>query len=1416
MKKSIFSVIWAMIISSLFFGNPVSSQTATINQEFQPNYLINDSWDAILDDFVKLEALSKVGKDPDENIFFDLNQNFQKVFPNLSQKKTYKIVYEQCNILSEDLMEDYSYTSFTNFQNNCQKEINKVMKEINSNFTIKANVKVQPSWWPAPLTVTLDGRESTDPSADTIPSDNFFWWYKDNKGIDREIGKWSVLYYTFKEEGKYYVHLTVRSANNLTEWVLDGSKTFTIDVTPKSANLVVYVWGTKMEEWRYTKVWFKEAQNGLFIDGSATTAKGWRKILYHTWEITSWNWFDYTTNKKNWKPDNIKVNLPDHGEYAITLTTIDNESNEVSQKYLLKISDPISTITMKPENWDTNSEFAFDGNKSYSIQSRIKLYTWEIFDDAWDKIYTEQKAEIRKKFEKPGDYIVKLTVTDEAWEKDQEALPIHIASTPPDAQFTIKPLAERDLPSQFMLDASKSTDIDVNNNVDNLTYTWIFSDNNYTKTDKTYDDWKRTIISFDKKWTYEVTLEAKDSFGEVNKITKEIEIKSSLRPIIIAAPKAIERWKDIIFVAKANKDILNYDWDFWDWITRSIQSNNIKHKYEEAWTYQVSLIATTKNWETNKISTLVFAWEKNKPIAAYKVKDKLLNIIRQKETCQIDWEDWELIDVPAYSVERYEDFNVDILDSVNVKWKKQNLKSYFQPNWEEIYTKQNFKYHFNDLGCKYIDIFVEDTDANKNDSKRIWFKVFNWLPTIEKVELAFPQYGNEVWIWFQNEQSKVNILSDTKFDPLIVKVEAIGANDPDWSISYYTRYYYDKNNPDHIFESRISPGSAPYAYFSLPKTIPWEYVFGVRMTDNDDWEVASEEIIGQSAVIPFFPDEKNLDIPMATLIADRINIKAWDEVTFTVKAKILSQRKDFNAKKTNKFDFDGDGEIDLITKDDVVKYIYKEPQTNWVVPKVEVLYRWYKWTAFWEKITIKNWLKPVILYDIIDKIILLRDNSIWDITMKEICFDHNSCKKDSSFLASEWNVFTFTYPDYWDYILEYQIKDDYWNDMTERHVIKLEKKETDEMVQLVTIPENIDKKGEPVIRVGNSLDNSILMYLKYNWIWDCYADINIGEDSDGDWNADNDRDIECNTPNKLIKYDPSFSQTVWKMYYDDMTVWGTKETTVQNFTIEFIDYEAILNPDEQEKYDTITDIIKNIDSTITWNQNLVAELLSLRKNIQSNVDIANSVITMHGLMDDENLQIKKEVENQINILLTGLSDGWTIAALGWGPYDQAKQEILSILPPNLKVDVKPSFQQIDIVIEEKSLSWDFTDIQKNKIKTLLNNIIKRITQNTVVFYDDQWDDDILKDDFDLIIQPQICEITNYFKIETKTCGSYEDKIKINPTQIAETASSWFGSILKWILIIWGIVLVWFVGIVIFFAIKAKQSEEWEESDEEEE
>ena len=102
---------------------------------------------------------------------------------------------------------------FQTFINNCYKPLSTILSQISSKYTVKVAATRNPTTGPAPLTVTFDARSSTDPSMETIPSKNFFWYYRDTKGVDRVMGIGNVINYTFQEAGNYQIHLTVRSSN---------------------------------------------------------------------------------------------------------------------------------------------------------------------------------------------------------------------------------------------------------------------------------------------------------------------------------------------------------------------------------------------------------------------------------------------------------------------------------------------------------------------------------------------------------------------------------------------------------------------------------------------------------------------------------------------------------------------------------------------------------------------------------------------------------------------------------------------------------------------------------------------------------------------------------------------------------------------------------------------------------------------------------------------------------------------------------------------------------------------------------------------------------------------------------------------------------------------------------------------------
>lgn len=93
--------------------------------------------------------------------------------------------------------------------------------------------------------------------------------------------------------------------------------------------------------------------------------------------------------------------LPGQGEFKIALTTTDNETNKVTETYYLVVADPIAIIKQSPEVGNTSSTFSFDANASYSVLSRLKLYTWEVFDQEGNKIDIFQGKSIKENFKKP-------------------------------------------------------------------------------------------------------------------------------------------------------------------------------------------------------------------------------------------------------------------------------------------------------------------------------------------------------------------------------------------------------------------------------------------------------------------------------------------------------------------------------------------------------------------------------------------------------------------------------------------------------------------------------------------------------------------------------------------------------------------------------------------------------------------------------------------------------------------------------------------------------------------------------------------------------------------------------------------------------------------------------------------------------
>ncbi len=476
---------------------------------------------------------------------------------------------------------------------------------------------------------------------------------------------------------------------------------------------------------------------------------GGREILSHSWLITSRDGFKWM-KEGDGNPSYINLPLPGQGEYVVTLSVSDNEKNTISEKFSISVSDPVAIIQQSPEKGNSSTTYSFGASASYSLTSRLKLYTWELFDSDGNKLDTLQGKSIKKQFKKPGNYTVKLTVEDEMGLKNSDTLNVYVESTPPTPQFTITPTNKRQYPSEFYFDAKSSNDIDVGNGYDRLTYDWTFSNPNASKLIATEENNRKITVLFNETGKHQITLKVSDNYGKTEEITKEILVESTLRPELVIRPKSAVWGTYVGFSVKSNSEnspIISYEWDFGDGnVPRVNKTNIMKYEYKRIGTYPIRVKVTDEQGNTNEVYDKVFIGEKDSPIVGYEIKDARNFTLTQNDICQIADEKGGTgtLEQPAYRINRQEQFAINTNLSVNAQGNTTQLRYYFQAKNDEIIKTQQFSYKFNGVGCQYIDYTLEDTSLGKVSKERIWFKVVNALPTLDNLTLSFPQYGNEI------------------------------------------------------------------------------------------------------------------------------------------------------------------------------------------------------------------------------------------------------------------------------------------------------------------------------------------------------------------------------------------------------------------------------------------------------------------------------------------------------------------------------------------------------------------------------------------------------------------------------------------------------------------------------------------------
>ncbi|MDR0861000.1 MAG: hypothetical protein LBO09_08825 [Candidatus Peribacteria bacterium] len=688
-----------------------------------------------------------------------------------------------------------------------------------------------------------------------------------------------------------------------------------------------------------------------------------------------------------------------------------------------------------------------------------------------------------------------------------------------------------------------------------------------------------------------------------------------------------------------------------------------------------------------------------------------------------------------------------------------NLKFYFQPKYESVYPQSSFSHKFNELGCQYIDLTVDDTELGKQDYSRIRFKVQNALPTLKNIALSFPQYSNESGIGFQ-ENKVQNVLDPggLSSENLIVKVTAVGATDPDspnGEVAYFKRYYYPKDNPNQILETRITPSNIPYTFFTLPR-IAGEYMFGVTMYDSDDGYQKSEQIIGNGPTVFFPQTDNNPDIPIVTLKFDKQTVNVGDTVTFDVIAKVTSDNSDFVSHRTIQYDFDGDGERDLITTKDRATYTYTQANERGYSPKAAVIYRGYKGISEVKgnTLVVRNSVKPILTFNSIKNIVIFRDLSVGNMIQRSICFEEKECTAGNKSYQkihiapntssttmmtntpiTQNRVFLQKYNEYGAHEVSIALKSSQGENVSGTYTVTTSNNVNNGRitsgVHLITIPETAFSNKDPEIYVGKTMDNSVLFYLYHEGAGQCFIDTDISQDSDKDGKPDNDEDIKCNTL-ILRKYQPQFETIVGRMYFEN-----AGRLVFKNFSVDFEGFDVVMDQNNLLIYQDITTLFNGIEDRNIGNADLKVLLLTLKQNLLDKNQTTNNIVQLKEHLANSVIYLDAEQNALLESIISRLENSDTISAMGWNAYEQAREDILISLPENLRVQVATKFSNFELSAE---------NLDNAGKKDRLNEILKFIADNADTYK-------IPTGDLNGLYVPQFCKIFGYYEIGSDKCST---------------------------------------------------------------
>ena len=221
----------------------------------------------------------------------------------------------------------------------------------------------------------------------------------------------------------------------------------------------------------------------------------------------------------------------------------------------------------------------------------------------------------------------------------------------------------------------------------------------------------------------------------------------------------------------------------------------------------------------------------------------------------------------------------------------------------------------------------------------------------------------------------------------------------------------------------------------------------------------------------------------------------------------------------------------------------------------------------------------------------------------------------------------------------------------------------------------------------------------------------------------------------------------------------------------------------------------------------------LRNNLGDKNAQRGNIIQIEEFLDKNQPKPKlsQKQQEKLNDLINTLSDYATLSAKGVWTYEVAKEEILSLLPLDLKKKILNGF--VSFESGESGSGESLQDKRQKMLETIAATIYASVAES------DQHigENEIAKEDYQDIVKPNICKIANEYQISTQMCSDFnkdDPNFKAIPDAKQSTGKkTGLPGRLKVLLWIVGLVVLGFIGLVTTFAIKAKLRERIENNEE---